>query len=246
MQEIKLHPILQNSHRYQTVHCSRQGNAHLFNIPVQPRPTVQGGQKFTIRCAYCEEFHYSASCPKVVDPAKRKHRCLICLRVGHRARRLKHAAIVTKVTISPSAIKVQQIKKPALPVANEKSEISQVSATAALRKRGTVLLQTATAVATNEDGTKVTKVRILFDSGSHRSYVTNDLKSRFNLNSYKTEMLNLNTFGEQKYRKQSCKLVKVRLSKPGLNEEVEVLLSYVPLYKAKWISMHFHNSRPWS
>ena len=28
-------------------------------------------------------------------------------------------------------------------------------------------------------------------------------------------MLNLNTFGEQKYRKQSCELVKVRLSKPG-------------------------------
>ena len=35
-------------------------------------------------------------------------------------------------------------------------------------------------------------------------------------------MLNLNTFGEQKYRKQSCELVKVRLSNPGLNEEVEI------------------------
>ena len=35
-------------------------------------------------------------------------------------------------------------------------------------------------------------------------------------------MLNLNTFGEQKYRKQSCELVKVRLSKPGLNEGVEI------------------------
>ena len=33
---------------------------------------LQGGEKFTIRCAYCKEFHYSASCPKVVDPAKPK------------------------------------------------------------------------------------------------------------------------------------------------------------------------------
>ena len=65
------------------------------------------------------------------------------------------------------------------------SENSQVTATAALRKRGTVLLQTATTVATNEDGTKMTKARILFDSGSHRSYVTNDSKSRLNLKSYK-------------------------------------------------------------
>ena len=85
-----------------------------------------------------------------------------------------------------------------------------------------MLLQTVTAVATNEDDTKMTKAKILFDSGSHRSYVTNDLKSRLNLKSYKIEMLNLNTFGEQKYRKQSCELLKVRLIKPGLNEEVEI------------------------
>lgn len=31
--------------------------------------TVQGGQNFTICCACCEEFHYSASSPKVADPA---------------------------------------------------------------------------------------------------------------------------------------------------------------------------------
>ena len=48
------------------------------------------------------------------------------------------------------------------------------------------------------------------------------LKSQLNLKAYKTEMLNLNTFREQKYRKQSCELVKVHLSKPGLNEEVEI------------------------
>ena len=46
-------------------------------------------------------------------------------------------------------------------------------------------------------------------------------------------MLNLNTFGEQKYRKQSCELVKVRLSKPGLNEEVEIsALSFPVIYSS--------------
>lgn len=35
-------------------------------------------------------------------------------------------------------------------------------------------------------------------------------------------MLKLNTFGEQKYWKQNCDLVKNWLSKPGLNEEVEI------------------------
>ncbi|XP_067047620.1 uncharacterized protein [Acropora muricata] len=193
---------------------------------------LQGGQKFTIRCAYCEEFHYSASCPRVVDPAKRKeillrkHRCLICLRDGHRAsecqttKTCRHCNKRHHQSICDQSAPNQETSTTS--IANDKSENSQVTATAALRKKGTVLLQTATAVATNEDGTKMTKARILFDSGSHRSYVTNDLKSRLKLKSYKTEMLNLNTFGEQKYRKQSCELVKVLIRNPGLNEEVEI------------------------
>ena len=131
-------------------------------------------------------FHYSASCPKVVNPAKRKeilqrkHRCLICLRVGHRVSECQ----TTKTCRHCNKRHHQSICDQGAPnqetsitsIAHGKSENSQVSATAALRKRGTVLLQTATAVATNEDGTKMTKARILFDSGSYRSYVTNDLK----------------------------------------------------------------------
>lgn len=80
---------------------------------------LQGGQKFTIRCAYCEEFHYSASSPKVVDPANESTDVLSVLELGivpASARRLKHVAVVTNVTISPSAIKAHQIKKPALPL----------------------------------------------------------------------------------------------------------------------------------
>ena len=46
-------------------------------------------QKFTIRCAYCKELHFSASCTKVTDPEKRKdilrntNRCFNCLRIRH-------------------------------------------------------------------------------------------------------------------------------------------------------------------
>ena len=50
------------------------------------------------------------------------------------------------------------------------------------------------AVATNEDGSKTCPVRILFDSGSQQSYLTDDLKRKLNLNPIKTETLYLNTF----------------------------------------------------
>ena len=85
-----------------------------------------------------------------------------------------------------------------------------------LKWKRTVLLQTAKAVATNEDGTRSTNVRIIFDNGSQRSYVTNSLELRLNLKPCKTETLHLNTF-----RKQNCDVVKIRLNKPGC-EEVEV------------------------
>ena len=55
--------------------------------------------------------------------------------------------------------------------------------------------KSASAIARNEDGTKSTRVKILFDNGSQRSYVTDNLKSRLGLNSTKREMLHLNTFG---------------------------------------------------
>ena len=43
-------------------------------------------------------------------------------------------------------------------------------------KNKTVLLQIARTFASNEDGTKSTLVRIIFDNGSQHSYVTNNLE----------------------------------------------------------------------
>lgn len=51
-------------------------------------------------------------------------------------------------------------------------------------------------VVINEDGIKMIKVRIFFDSGSYCFYVINDLKLWLNFKFYKIEMLNLNIFGE--------------------------------------------------
>lgn len=114
-------------------------------------------------------------------------------------------------------------KEEATPITESKTENtkSTTAASTTFKGKGTVLLETAKAVATNEDGTRSTNVRILPDNGSQRSYVTNSLNSRLKLKPCRTETLHLNTFGEQKYRKQTCDVVKIRLSKPGC-EEVEV------------------------
>ena len=74
-----------------------------------------------------------------------------------------------------------------------------------------VLLQTARTYAYVENGTKLLPVRVLLDSGSQRSYITNHLKRKLGLIPIETETLNLNTFGHEKFSKRDCDLIKLRL-----------------------------------
>ena len=92
-----------------------------------------------------------------------------------------------------------------------REEFSNTTTTNTVRDKGTVLLQTARATAINEENSKSTEVRILFDNGSQRSYVTSNLMSRLKLKPVKTETLHLNTFGGNTFRKQSCDVIKLRL-----------------------------------
>ena len=61
------------------------------------------------------------------------------------------------------------------------------------------------------EGQKLLPVRVLFDGGSERSYVTMRLKERLLLKSLKRETLNLNTFGTEECQKKGCDLVKIIL-----------------------------------
>ena len=89
------------------------------------------------------------------------------------------------------------------------------------RTKVKVLLQTARTQAYAVNGEKV-PVRVLFDSGSQKSYITNQLKARLGLTPIKKELLNLNVFGSVTTRKQSYDVVKVKLQ-GKYNEDAEIL-----------------------
>ena len=63
-----------------------------------------------------------------------------------------------------------------------------------------VLLQIARTYAHAIDG-EVVPVRVLFDNGSQRSYLTNSLKTRLGLKPLKKEVVNLNVFGSDSFRR---------------------------------------------
>ena len=81
----------------------------------------------------------------------------------------------------------------------------RITTTPSSEMRGHVLLQTTTAIATNEDGSKSTRVKILFNCRRQHSYVTDSLKSRLSLKLTRSETLHLNTFGEKNFRKQKMR-----------------------------------------
>ena len=174
-------------------------------------------ENFRIRCVYCNEPHYSASCEKVISSEDRKtilrnsNRCYNCLRKGH----LASACANTKKSRNCSGKHHQSIcfnnsnSKIAQNQTQEEKNASEAKtdgepspATLTRVGKGSVLLQTARAVATN--GSRTKPACMLFVTGSQRSYVTNDLAKQLKLTPVKRETLHLNTFGNSKTKRENC------------------------------------------
>ena len=176
---------------------------------------------------------------------RRDRRCFVCLQRGHRAKecnkpnncrkcRGSHHQSICAVDQSKDDNKEKSADrnvegttaKPAK-VQNEASlpkpeQVINTTANTGLKPRGVtqVLLQTATVLAFNPESSRKEKVRVLFDSGSQRSYVTSSLKSKLRLSTSRKETLHLNTFGDEQFRKQSCEEVKLGIQ--GMDGEFTI------------------------
>ena len=151
-----------------------------------------------MKCVYCGGSHYSESCKDVIDPnarfeiLKRDRRCFVCLKPDHQSTscnkncrrcRSNHHQSICRQTVpkpsdssAPSNQNLHETRNSTLVnIDTENSQPSETTTTASSATKGTVLLQTTSAIARNEDGSKSTRVKILFDSGSQRSYVTESL-----------------------------------------------------------------------
>ena len=191
--------------------------------------TQNSKQTYIPNCVFCRGKHYSANCEKIqqrkdrLDILKRDKRCFRCLKGGHISRNcdrkcrncngFHHQSICDK--------EMEREKKQ-----EDKQEESESVTAASTVKRKRILLQTARTFAFKDSDENKVPVRILFDSGSQNSYVTNELKDRLNLDSVGQETLNLNTFGNNKFHKQTCSQVKLNIEIFG-EQHIEInALSY--------------------
>ena len=201
------------------------------------------------QCVYCAARHFSASCDRVTDILARKEilkRDKICFVSPQRSSKhampfkqglsslsWKSSSVHLRKTPSLSQgcslsatefpvnhATLSQEPTPSLPFSDPNPTfVSHTNATSG-KGQYKVLLQTVATYAQGEHQSNPVPVRILLDSGSQRSYCTNALKQKLGLVPTKTETLNLNTFGDERFTKQRCDLVKLSLQ--GMNEDIEI------------------------
>ena len=157
-----------------------------FRNPPQSPPTAAAllASGLPVRCVYCHEAHYSASCTKFQTPQARKEillksgRCFNCLKANHKSKeceslktcghckRKHHQSICDKANVNDSNLADGQVSKN---THNNDGTPTSTNTTNVSKNRQVILLQTAHAMASATAGGTSVPVRVLFDNGSQLS-----------------------------------------------------------------------------
>ena len=207
--------------------------------PVRGPPTaatlLTGGSETvqTPTCYYCQQSHLASNCGVVKTPDERKRvlrekgRCFNCLRRGHVARQCRSKSKCThcRGRHHSSICERGESGPPAQNAGGEQSNTQQSSGmnpsapafqppTTSLwiNSNQGVLLQTAQVVVFNPDDPQRSKrVRVVLDSGSQRSYITERLHTELALQTKGEQSMAIVTFGSRGERSRVCNVVDVRL-----------------------------------
>lgn len=193
------------------------------------------------KCVFCGKDHASEECSEK-DPEERKNilkrqfRCFICLKGNHRSFECKskarckcckgrhNVAICTNIsahsafaTPNPNAVPASEEFKQAN--AALKLNPNAAAYVGSACSGGKVALQTAVA---NVNGMKEGKVRVLFDSGSHRSFITAAAVEKLRLRPVRSENLSIKAFGSNEAENGMREVVEFHLVPVGGGKKVKI------------------------
>ncbi|XP_047993588.1 uncharacterized protein LOC125232021 [Leguminivora glycinivorella] len=173
------------------------------NIDYQPEQKMK-----KLSCIFCGGGHFNDRCPTYKTLVNRKRKltntCFICLRIGHKAmdcRRQIKCAHCNAVGTHNRALCPKLLPSD--------SKIKPVN-TLHVHGEGTTVLQTAVISAIGRNGI-VKKCRLLMDSGSQRSYVTQRIEKELNLSTEEENHLFVFTFGTEQPKEIKSNLVRICL-----------------------------------
>jgi hypothetical protein len=205
---------------------------------------VTGSADVKPACYFCGQSHYSNACGVVTSIEERKRilqrngRCFVCLRKGHIVQNCRsksrcnncsgrhHSSLCQKVvsgattpppvaTSATNPLTSTATSSQMNPTAPAFSPSTQTSSLWT-HTNGAVLLQTAQAAVFNpDDPQERIRVHIVFDTGSQRSFVKEQLKSDLHLPVRGRQSMSIMTFGSRDMSVRECGLVCVGMELMG-------------------------------
>ena len=198
------------------------------------------------KCAFCQQNHPSTDCRVVLNIDDRKKilrdngRCYNCLRKSHischcrsaskcRHCQGRHHSTICDKNITPAKPNPTSLNPKAPPYAPDTTNPTTSTFCSGATKRKSILLQTALTVAHNPARPKFsTQLRLLFDRGSQRSYLTERAMALLQLEPTGSQALSIATFGAEEEQDRVCPIVSVSIC---LREQSTMTLSlYLQTY----------------
>ena len=199
-------------------------------------------------CVYCQQNHSPTDCVKVSDVESRKRalrnngRCFNCLRKNHLSRNCRssskcatcqgrhHASICdrrSQVRNVPSIASSSDLNPTAHSFAP--ATTTTTTSTAVCSSGNAVLLQTARTIIYNPTSPKqVLEVRLLLDTGSQRSYLTERAMKLLHLIPSGSQVLSIAAFGANREQTKVCPIVSVGVCLKGY-ADTSLSLYVVPM-----------------
>ena len=193
-------------------------------------------------CAFCPGKHAHEDCRKVSNLDERKRiirkfgRCFICLQKGHRAaecrknhkckncRESRHTSICNNEQLEQdvnesdgSGVVVGISHGPG----NGETPVLESSGFQ-VRNKGSIALQTAQAILRIKDRKQPVKCRVMFDSGSQRSFVTTAIVKLLGGKPMEKEWMRINGFGVTEPKRKLCNVLEICVSPVNGGESVKV------------------------
>ena len=187
-------------------------------------PSQRSSQK-VLKCVFCGQNHWSDECPKYTTQQARieklKGLCFKCLQKGHMAKdcqrqrscyhcgKTSHHRSLCSRLFTTNDGEVHDSELQTISARGDPEKAENEGATVACGNQ--VLMQTATATILKSPGNQATQVRMILDSGSQRTYITEKLADNLKLTLKPPEKLMVATFGSDKpkqikYRPTSLQL----------------------------------------
>ena len=190
-------------------------------------------------CRFCNGNHWSDECRRYETAEERKQRirgsCYICLKQGHKVgecglkKACAHCGQVGNHHRSLCLQKFGATNREGAHLVEELpvQEDSSINENALLSSGEMVLMQTATADISNPVDGQIQNARMLLDSGSQRTYITEALAKKLKLKRGEETEIMVTTFGSEKPRKQPTTLTTVGIMLKG-GSIMNISVSIVP------------------